>query len=95
MNHDTIILTSKAFRKYFDNAYAAIIDGEMFDIYNDYETEDGRLMTAFVNEDKSDIILIDPETENNCLVSYHRNYHTFWFTNNSVPAFQLLSIVTV
>lgn len=95
MNHNSIELTAEAFRKYFDNAYAAIIDGEMFDIYNDYETEDGRFVTAFVSEDQSDIILIDPETENNCTVSYHRQYHTFWFTNGTIPAFQLLSIVTV
>lgn len=95
MNHNSIELTSEAFRKYFDNAYVAIIDGQMFDIYTDYETEDGQFVTAFVSEDQSDIILIDNETENECTVKYNRLYHTFWFTNGIIPAFQLLSIVTI
>jgi hypothetical protein len=40
---DSIILTNEQFSKIFNNAYAVVIDGCICDVYNDYETEDGKL----------------------------------------------------
>ncbi|MBQ7820574.1 MAG: hypothetical protein IJ341_12870 [Bacteroidales bacterium] len=97
--NDNIILSADDFKKIFANAYAVVVDGVLYDVYNDYETEDGELCTAFVLADDShcDVEFVIPRSvEENSRVSYNKRYHEFHFEGqDDIPAFKILTVATI
>lgn len=96
---DSITLTNEQFSKIFNNAYAVVIDGCICDVYNDYETEDGTLCTAFVdaNDPSYEVAYaIPPEVENG-RVSYSPRYKEFYFEDarGDIPSFKILSVASI
>lgn len=97
MSND-IILTNEQFSKIFDKAYAVVIDGCIYDVYNDYETEDVTLCTVFVKSNDSNYVVaytIPREVENG-RVSYNPRYKEFYFedAHGEIPPFKILSVAS-
>lgn len=97
MSND-IILTNEQFSKIFDKAYAVVIDGCIYDVYNDYETEDGTLCTTFVESNDSNYVVaytIPREVEDG-RVSYNPRYKEFYFedAHGEIPPFKILSVAS-
>ena len=95
---DNIILTNEQFSKIFDHAYAVVIDGFLYGIYNDYEMEDGTLCTAFVDDNDSNFeaaYVIPREVEEGC-VSYNPRYKEFYFQDgrDEIPPFKILQVAS-
>lgn len=101
MNDNIIYLTNDQFAKIFNNAYAVIIDGIMYDVFNDYETEDQELCTAFVeaNESNYDVAYVIPRHVEEGRVSYDKLYHEFYFEDQRdctyIPRFKVLTVATI
>lgn len=101
--NDHIILSADDFQKIFTNAYAVIVNGVLYDVYNDYETEDGELCTAFVLADDSysDVEFVIPrEIEKNSRVSYDKHFYEFYFEDQKdseerIPCFKILTVATI
>lgn len=79
------------FREIFDNAYAVVIKGYVYDIYNDWEDENGVPHTVF-HDGHTDYV-ISPEVENGP-VTYdtEQNWYIFALDNN-IPPFKILQTV--
>lgn len=93
------IYTLKQFNKIYANAYALIVDSTIYDIYNDYENENGELVTALVlNGDfNENVIEITPEIEKDG-VSYNPITCEFRFINdknNTLGWFRVLNVSTL
>lgn len=88
-------MNNNDFKKIFDKAYAVVIDGALYDVYCDYENEDGTLCTAFVDQccGCSDVAyVIKPEWENG-EIEYHPNYKEFTFKGvDEIPPFKILMV---
>lgn len=101
MNDDIIYLTNDQFAKVFNNAYAVVIKGAIYDVYNDYETEDYGLCTAFVetNDCNYEVAYVIPRHVEEGRVSYDKRYHEFWFEDQRdctyIPRFKVLSVATI
>lgn len=97
--NDNIILSADEFKKIFTNAYAVVVDGVLYDVYNDYETEDGEFCTAFILADDSHYdaeFIIPRSVEDNSRVSYNKHYHEFCFEDqNVIPPFKILAVATI
>lgn len=97
---DHIILSADDFQKIFAKAYAVVIDGAIYDVYNDYE-KNGRLCTAFVepNDYGNEVAYVIPRHVEEGRVSYDKQYHEFWFEDQGdctyIPRFKILSVATV
>ena len=95
---DSIILTNEQFSKIFDRAYAVVIDGFLYGIYNDYETEDGTLCTAFVddNDNNFEAAYVIPREVEAGRVSYNPRYKEFYFEDErgGIPAFKILQVAS-
>lgn len=95
---DSIILTNEQFSKIFDNAYAVIIGGCLYDVYGDYENEDGTLCTAFTDPDAFNYIAytISREVEEG-RVSYNPCCKEFCFedAHGEIPPFKILSVASI
>ena len=95
---DSIILTNEQFSKIFNKAYAVVIDGCIYDVYNDYETEDGTPCTAFVefNESNYEVAYLIPRAVENGCVSYNPRYKEFYFkdAHDEIPPFKILSVAS-
>lgn len=96
---DSIILTNEQFSKIFNNAYAVVIDGCICDVYNDYETEDGTLCTAFVesNDSHYEVAYVIPREVEEGRVSYNPRYKEFYFEDarGEIPSFKILSVASI
>ena len=96
---DSIILTNEEFSKIFNNAYAVVIDGCICDVYNDYETEDGTLCTAFVesNDSHYEVAYVIPREVEEGRVSYNPRYKEFYFedAHGEIPSFKILSVTSI
>lgn len=96
---DSINLTNEQFSKIFNNAYAVVIDGCICDVYNDYETEDGELCTAFIeaNDSHYDVAYVIPREVEEGRVSYNPRYHEFYFEDarGDIPSFKILTVATI
>lgn len=88
-------ISNDDFKKIFDKAYAVVIDGVLYDVYCDYENEDGTLCTAFVEQHCgcSDVAyVVKPEWENG-EIEYHPNYREFSFKGvDEIPPFKILMV---
>lgn len=101
--NDHIILSADDFQKIFAKAYAVVVDGVLYDVYNDYETENGELCTAFVLADDchNDAEFVIPRlVEENSRVSYNKRYHEFYFEDQEdseerIPCFKILTVTTI
>jgi hypothetical protein len=95
---DNIILTNEQFSKIFNNAYAVVIDGCICDVYNDYETEDGTLCTAFVdaNDSNYEAAYVIPREVEAGRVSYNPRYKEFYFMDGrgDIPCFKILQVAS-
>lgn len=96
---DFINLTNEQFSKIFNNAYAVVIDGCICDVYNDYETEDGTLCTAFVesNDSHYEVAYVIPREVEEGRVSYNPRYKEFYFEDarGEIPSFKILSVASI
>lgn len=97
--NDNIILTNEQFAKIFDHAYAVVIDGFLYGIYNDYEMEDGTFCTAFIDDNDpcyEAAYLIPREVEAG-RVSYNPRYKEFYFEDarGDIPCFKILQVASV
>ena len=96
---DSITLTNEQFSKIFNNAYAVVIDGCICDVYNDYETEDGELCTAFVeaNDSHYEVVYAIPREVEEGRVSYNPHYKEFYFEDarGDIPSFKILSVASI
>ena len=96
---DSITLTNEQFSKIFNNAYAVVIDGCICDVYNDYETEDGELCTAFVeaNDSHYEVVYTIPRKIEEGRVSYNPRYKEFYFEDarGDIPSFKILSVASI
>lgn len=87
----TIDVPADKFKEIFHDAYAVIIDDYMFDIYNDYEGEDGEFYTALYYNDHLEF-LISREVENGP-VQYDTEFCTYSFTlDDNIPPFRILKV---
>ncbi len=97
MNHKTY--TDKQFSKIFDNAYAVVIDGSIYDIFNDYETFDGELITALVlNGDMNNDVIELPHDIEHGGVEYNEDTNKFHFLKDedySIGWFRVLVVATL
>lgn len=97
--NDHIILSADDFQKIFTNAYAVVVDGILYDVYSDYETEDCELCTAFVLADDchSDAEFVIPRSlEENSRVSYNKRYHEDQENSEErIPCFKILTVATI
>ena len=95
---DNIILTNEQFSKIFDHAYAVVIDGFLYGIYNDYEIEDGTLCTAFVDDNDSNFeaAYVIPREVEEGRVFYNPRYKEFYFQDgrDEIPPFKILQVAS-
>lgn len=90
------------FNKIYSNAYAVIIKNSIYEIYDDYETEDGNLVTAYVlsnndSIDRNDIIEVSHDIENGG-VDYNEESQKFHFTrdvNDDIGWFRVLVVASM
>lgn len=100
MSEFDINIPTTTFAKLFDDAYAVSCeDGGLYDVFCDYELEDGTLCTAFVSTISgcSDTeYIIKPEWETGPIV-YNTQSHTFKFDSPDcdVPPFKILTVATI
>ena len=96
---NSIILTKEQFSKIFSNAYAVVIDGCICDVYDDYETEDGTLCSAFVesNDSNWEVAYVIPREVEEGRVSYNPRYNEFYFedAHGEIPSFKILQVASV
>lgn len=96
---DSIILTNEQFSNIFDHAYAVVIDGFLYGIYNDYEMEDGTLCTAFVDDNDSNFeaAYVIPREVEAGRVSYNPRYKEFYFedAHGEIPSFKILTVASI
>lgn len=96
--NDSIILTNEQFSKIFNNAYVVVIDGWIYDVYDDYETEDGTLCTAFVEPNglNHEVAYLIPREVKDGRVSYNPRYKEFCFedAHGEIPPFKILSVAS-
>ena len=96
---DSIILSNEQFSKIFDRAYAVVIDGFLYGIYNDYEMEDGTLCTTFVDDNDSSYepAYVIPREVEEGRVSFNPHYKEFYFEDGrgEIPPFKILQIASV
>lgn len=96
---DSITLTNEQFSKIFNTAYAVVIDGNICDVYNDYENEDGTLCTAFVdaNDSNYEVVYVIPREIEEGRVSYNPHYKEFYFEDarGDIPSFKILSVASI
>lgn len=95
---DSIILTNEQFFKIFSNAYAVVINGCIYAINSDYDTEDGTLCTAFTDpNDFNYTFYIVPREIEEGRVSYNPRYKEFYFEDarGDIPPFQILGAVSI
>lgn len=96
MNKFTI-LKPEEFRKIFDNAYAIVADdGLVYNVYDNYTTEDDTTCKAFVKCDldgEAEVYIIDPAWEEGT-VTYSHACHTFYFDlcGGALPPFKILKL---
>lgn len=101
MSDNIIHLTNEQFSKIFDNAYGVVIYGNIYDVYSDYEAEDGELCTAFVeaNETNYEVAYVIPRHVEEGRVSYNKRYHEFYFEDQRdctyIPPFKILQVATI
>lgn len=91
--------TNQKFSKIFNNAYAVVIDGSTYDIFNDYETPSGELVTVFVlNGDFNNGVIELPSHIENGDVEFNETTHEFHFINDedySIGWFRVLIVATI
>lgn len=96
---DSVNLTNEQFSKIFNNAYAVVIDGCICDVYNDYETENGELCTAFVdaNDPNYEVAYMIPREVEEGRVSYNPRCKEFYFEDarDEIPSFKILTVASI
>ena len=91
--------TDKQFSKIFDNAYAVVIKGSTYDIFNDYEVSPGVLVTALVlNGDMENGVIELPHDIEHGGVEFNTITHEFHFLKDedySIGWFRVLVVATI
>ena len=91
--------TDKQFSKIFNNAYAVVIDGSIYDIFNDYEVSPGVLVTALVlNGDMENGVIELPHDIEHGGVEFNEVTHEFHFLKDedySIGWFRVLVVATI
>ena len=90
--------TLKQFNRIYSNAYAVVIKGFIYEIFDSYENEQGELVTVFKPSDSEDgIIEVHPTIEEGG-VEYDEKSQKFHFINDEkedIGWFRLLVVATL
>ena len=91
--------TDKQFSKIFNNAYAVVIKGSTYDIFNDYEISPGNLSTALVlNGDMENEIIVLPHDIEHGVGEFNEQSHEFHFLKDEdykIGWFRVLIVATI
>jgi hypothetical protein len=95
---DKIILTPEEFAPIFASAWYIVIDGDLYEKIDDYEDDEGKLITIFQFIDYSETITVPYDTvEKVCNVQYDPDSAEYRFIGTedaeAIPAFQILGLV--
>lgn len=95
---DVCKLTADEFNAVWRNAYAAVIDGRVYDIHNDYDAGDGKIYTALVepNTPHLEIAYLIPRHVEEGAVEFNPKTQSYYFTEQTdcefIPKFKLLTV---
>lgn len=95
---DKIILTHEEFVPIFASAWYVVIDGDLCEKIDDYEDDEGKLITIFQFIDYPETITVPYDTvEKICNVQYDTKSGEYRFIGTeeaeAIPAFQILGLV--